>query len=97
MNDQMITGIRIAIVADLEAGQPSRRATDEALSHGADALRLLVRAEWIPTQTLQTDAGSIKLEQYDGVFSPGGLYKSMNGALEAIRFARQRGRPFLAT
>lgn len=87
----MNSDIRIAIVGDLEAERLSHRATNEALLHGADALHLTVSADWIPTQTLEADAGRIKLKEYDGIFcAPGGPYRSMNGALEAIRFARER-------
>jgi CTP synthase (UTP-ammonia lyase) len=96
MDDKMNSDIRIAIVGDLEAERLSHRATNEALLHGADALHLTVSADWIPTQTLEADTGRIKLKEYDGIFcAPGGPYRSMNGAMEAIRFARERRWPFL--
>jgi CTP synthase (UTP-ammonia lyase) len=98
MDDKMKAEIWIAIVGDWDAERPSHRATNEALRHGADALRLAVKAEWIATQTLETEAGRIKLEEYHGIFcAPGGPYRSMAGALEAIRFARERGWPFVGT
>jgi len=98
MNDEMKSETRIAIIGDFEAERLSHRATNEALLHGADALHIAVSVDWIPTLTLETDAGRIKLKEYDGIFcAPGGPYKSMNGVLEAIRLARELRRPFLGT
>jgi CTP synthase (UTP-ammonia lyase) len=91
-------GVAIAVVGDYEAERPSHKATNEALRHGAETLVLGVSTEWIPTQTLETDRARIGLVEYDGIFcAPGGPYSSMNGALEAIRFARERNWPFLGT
>jgi len=98
MNDKMNSDIRIAVVGDFETERPSHMATNEALRHGADKSRLAVNADWIPTQTLETEAGRMKLEEYHGIFcAPGGPYRSMVGALEAIQFARERCWPFLGT
>ena len=89
---------RIAIVGDFETERLSHKATNEALLHGANALHIAVGIDWIPTQRLETDAGLIKLQEYDGIFcAPGGPYKSMDGVLEAIRLARERKWPFLGT
>ena len=94
----MNSGVAIAVVGDYEAQRPSHKATNEALHHGAATLVLGVSTEWIPTQTLESDRARIKSLGYDGIFcAPGGPYRSMNGALEAIRFARERGWPFLGT
>jgi CTP synthase (UTP-ammonia lyase) len=98
MNDRTSYDIRIAIVGDFEAERPSHKATNEALRHAAERVTVAVNADWIPTQALETEAGRTTLEEHDGVFcSPGGPYRSMNGALEAIRFARERSWPFLGT
>ncbi len=92
------SAVRIAIAGDFEAERPSHEATNEALRHAADASRLVVNADWIPTGTLETEGQRIKLADYDGILSaPGGPHRSMAGALEAIRFARERGWPFLGT
>jgi CTP synthase (UTP-ammonia lyase) len=94
----MNSDITIAVVGDFEVERPSHKATNEALRHGADELGAACSAEWVPTQTLETEAGRTKLKECDGIFcAPGGPYRSMNGALEAIRFARERRWPFLGT
>ena len=88
---------RIALVGDFVPGHTSHEAANQALLHAADALSLTLEADWIPTPTLDADAGLAELEQYDGVFAPGGAYESKEGALAAIRFARERGWPFFGT
>jgi len=52
-----------------------------------------------PADDLYGDGGVGKtLRQYDALWcAPGSPYKSMAGALRAIRFARERGWPFLGT
>jgi len=94
----MSSDLRIAVIGDFDPERPSHKATNEALLHGADALRVQVSVHWIPTQSLESEAVHTKLEEYDGIFcAPGGPYKGRNGALGAIRFARERGWPFLGT
>ena len=88
---------RIALVGDFAPGHTSHEAASAALLHAAEALSLTVEADWIATTTLGTEEGLAALEQYDGVFAPGGAYESKEGALAAIRFARERLRPFFGT
>lgn len=98
MNNQKKSVTRIAIVGDFELERLSHKATNDALRHAAEEVSPTTSVEWIPTQTMETEAGRIRLEEYDGIFcAPGGPYRSTNGALEGIRFARERGRPFLGT
>jgi CTP synthase (UTP-ammonia lyase) len=55
-----------------------------------------VTGEWIPTDTI-TDAPR-QLAGYGAIWCvPASPYRSMAGALAAIRFARESGRPFLGT
>ena len=89
---------RIAIIGDFEPDRLSHKATYEALLHAAGALSLLVRAEWLPTVVLETEAARTRLGEYHGIFcAPGSPYKSMIGALAAIRFSREQGWPFIGT
>jgi len=98
MKSKMKPETRIAIIGDFEPDRLSHKATHEALTHAADALSLVVSADWLPTQALETGAGRVKLEEYHAIFcAPGGPYRSMTGALESIRFARERGWPFIGT
>jgi CTP synthase (UTP-ammonia lyase) len=88
---------RIAVASDFNADNLGHRATNEALRHAADALGLDLTVDWISTETTASEGGRAVLEGYHGIFSAGGAYQSKNGALEAIRFARERGWPFVAT
>jgi CTP synthase (UTP-ammonia lyase) len=55
-----------------------------------------VALEWIGTETVDPSAPA--LERCDGLWSiPASPYRSTEGALAAIRFARERGIPFLGT
>jgi len=88
---------RIAVVGDFEPGRTSHTATNEALRHAANCSQLVVDVEWVATPTLEEEAGLAGLEGFQGIFCAPGGYKSTVGALDAIRFARERGWPFLGT
>lgn len=90
--------MKIAVIGDFESGRPSHKATNAALRHAADALSIELTADWLSTPSLETEIDDTNLKDYHGIFcSPGGPYKSMTGALEAIRFARESGWPFIGT
>ena len=89
--------LQIAIVADYQEGLPSHDATDAALRHAARALNINYSTEWIPTDTLEDDP-ELRLKFSRGLLiGPGSPYFSMKGALNAIRVARESGRPLLGT
>ena len=87
----------IAIVADFDARSKSHIATNEASAHSAAALGVAVAPQWIGTAELSSD-GVARLAGVRGIWiGPGSPYASMEGALAAIRFARERGVPLLGT
>lgn len=89
--------LKIGIIGDFEPGRPSHKATNDALKHSADYLQLNCEIEWIPTDKLADDAVR-SLSPYDGLWcAPGSPYKSMSGALNGIRFARENNIPFIGT
>jgi CTP synthase (UTP-ammonia lyase) len=68
-----------------------------ALQHAASEVGVEVRSDWFGTVELETDAGE-QLAPYDAIWcAPGSPFRSMGGALEGIRVARESGRPFLGT
>jgi len=90
--------IKIAVIGDFESERPSHKATNAALDHAADSLSITLTADWLSTPSLETEIEAKNLKYYHGIFcAPGGPYKSMTGALEAIRFARERGWPLIGT
>lgn len=90
--------VRIGILGDFNGDFRSHNATNDALQHAARKLHMEVESQWIPTPSL-AEAGTEKaLEGYDGIWaSPGSPYKSFEGMLRGIEFARTRDWPFLGT
>lgn len=90
--------LQIGIVGDFNSDSLSHRATSDAIQHAAAALGIAAEAAWQPTLELAGTNGQSLLDRFDGLWiASGSPYKSMGGALTAIRFARERGRPLLAT
>ena len=81
---------RIAVIGDYAAENVTHRATNAELS-AAGAI-----FEWVPTPAV--GAPDESLGAFDGVWiSPGSPYLSMDGALTAVRYARERGVPLVGT
>lgn len=90
--------LKVGIIGDFDPSYPSHAATNEAVGHAAEALSLTLDRSWLPTQSLDDEDNEMLLKQFDALWcAPGSPYKSMSGALSAIRFARERGQPFAAT
>lgn len=86
--------LRLAIVGDYNPEFISHPATGKAVQLAADSLDLSVAFDWVPT----TAATEQSLASYDAVWaSAGSPYKSLEGMLRAIRYARERGKPFVGT
>lgn len=81
---------RVAVIGDFDAANTTHAFTNAALGH------LGLPVEWIPTTRIGRPEAT--LAGYDGLFiSPGSPYVNMEGALEAIRYARERGVPLVGT
>ncbi len=94
----MSDAVRIGILGDFNADFRSHHATNDALQHAARELAIKVESEWIPTSSLTAPAAEKTLESFDGLWaSPGSPYKSFDGMLKGIEFARTRDWPFLGT
>ena len=90
--------IKIGIIGDFNPNSRYHLTTDESLVHAGRAMGVIVDSSWLPTESLDVAANEKILQQFDGLWcSPGSPYKSMNGALKAIRFAREMGWPFVGT
>jgi CTP synthase (UTP-ammonia lyase) len=87
----MIGRPRVGIVGDFDRRNATHRATDDALAH------LGLAAEWVPTEEVGADAGR-RLAAFAALWiAPASPYRSMEGALAAIRHARERGVPLVGT
>ncbi len=90
--------IRVAIVGDRDLSSSTHAATEQALGHAAAALRRRVAIAWVPTEELRPHVARSRLGEAHAILAaPGSPYRSMDGALEGIRFAREALRPLLAT
>lgn len=92
----MIHKIKIGVIGDYHPEYVSHIATDNAVIRTGRALGISVDVQWIstPVPAEQTES----LEPLDGVWcAPGSPYQSLEGALTAIRFAREKGYPFIGT
>jgi CTP synthase (UTP-ammonia lyase) len=88
----------LAIVADFDPGSKSHAATNDAIRHSADTLGMTVEPRWIGTAELIRPEGLKPLAEYSAIWiGPGSPYASMDGALSAIRMAREAGIPLLGT
>lgn len=86
---------RIALVGERSAGVPAHTRYTPMLDALWRRERLLVDAYWMSTAEL---AGARDLAGFDGVWLvPGSPYRSEAGALTAVRTARERNLPLLAT
>jgi len=90
--------VRIGILGDFNTEFRSHQATNEALQHAASKLGTAVESEWIPTPSLTRPDAEKKLEFFDGFWgAPGSPFKSFEGMLKGIEFARRRDWPYLGT
>lgn len=94
----MSDAVRIGILGDFNPEFPSHHATTNSLQHAAAQLQLRVESEWIPTPSLTASGADKILQSFDGLWaSPGSPYKSFDGMLKGIEFARRCDWPFLGT
>ena len=90
--------LKIGIVGDFNPQFHTHPAIERALWHAADRVAVGIEARWVPTPSVTRENAVEVLSSYDGVWlSPGSPYKSMEGALESVRFARERNWPFVGT
>jgi hypothetical protein len=90
----MSANIRIGIIGDYTPHFESHAATTDAIRLAGRALALAIDVEWLST----TSVSDARLAEYDGLWAaPGSPYRSMDGMLHAIRFAREHLRPMVAT
>jgi CTP synthase (UTP-ammonia lyase) len=86
--------VTIGLVGDRSDAVPAHRAIPIALDRVARECGVDVRHVWLATPDVARPA----LDACDGIWCvPGGPYRSMEGALGAIRHARESGTPFLGT
>ncbi|MEV0596977.1 CTP synthase C-terminal region-related (seleno)protein [Nonomuraea cavernae] len=92
----MRSRLTVAIVGDHDPTFTPHTATDDALRHTAEHLGVHVDTRWVPTAPLETDLSSVR--SADALWcAPGSPYQSLDGAVRALRHAREHGVPTLGT
>src|SRR5260370_2839823 len=90
--------VRIGILGDFNPEFRSHHATNASLQHAARELQLEVESVWLPTPSLLEPGAAATLDSFDGLWaSAGSPFKSFDGMLKGIEFARVHARPFLRT
>ncbi|HKP56040.1 MAG TPA: hypothetical protein VJV78_04960 [Polyangiales bacterium] len=85
---------RIALIGDYDPASSSHAATNSALRHAADRLKVEVSSGWVATPSLDDSM----FEHFAAIWiAPGSPYKDMERVLSAIRFAREHAVPCLGT
>jgi CTP synthase (UTP-ammonia lyase) len=81
----------VGIVGDFNPQNVTHRFTNASLEH------LKLSFDWVPTDQVP-EAAERRLGGYAGLWiAPASPYRSMDGALAAIRYARERGVPLVGT
>ena len=87
--------VRVAVVGDYQPDHETHPQTTVAVERAGAALGVAPAVSWIGTSDAEGLAG---LEEFDGVWiAPRRPYRSLDGALAAITFARTSGVPLLGT
>jgi CTP synthase (UTP-ammonia lyase) len=92
--------IRIAMIGDYNPEFVAHTTADASLAHVSEARGIAIESAWVPTPSIPADPveAAKALDRWDGLWiSAGSPYASRDGALAAIRVARERGKPMVAT
>jgi len=90
--------IKIGIFGDYDPASPNLPAIEQSIKHAAEKLKIAAEVKWLPTDSLIASDTEKKLVAFDGLWAgPGSPYKSFDGMLRGIEFARRRDWPFVGT
>ena len=88
--------VRIAVVGKYVNLRDAYLSVTEALHHGGFHHGADVRIDWIASDDLGGGATEAALAGADGILIPGGFgVRGVEGKVDAVRYARERGVPFL--
>ncbi|MFM7719438.1 MAG: CTP synthase [Actinomycetota bacterium] len=89
--------VEVAIVGKYVNLRDAYLSVIEALHHGGFHAGVDVRIRWVSSDDLEgSEAAAAVLDGVAGIVVPGGFgWRGIEGKLEAVRFARERGVPYL--
>jgi CTP synthase (UTP-ammonia lyase) len=87
--------VSIGLIGDYDSRVTAHRAIPLAIQLAGSELGIAADFQWVPTSEITSHE---RVAHFRGLWCvPASPYQSMDGALLAIRFARESGRPFLGT
>jgi CTP synthase len=87
--------INIAVVGKYTEHRDAYKSIYEAIDHAGITHRAQVRVQRIHSEAVERDGAAQLLSGVDGILVPGGFgERGIEGKVEAVRFARERGIPF---
>jgi CTP synthase len=87
--------VNIAVVGKYAEHFDAYKSIYEALDHAGIANRARIRVGRIRSQDVEAEGAERVLSGYDGLLVPGGFgERGIEGKVDAIRYARERGLPF---
>jgi CTP synthase len=88
--------VRIAIVGKYVELEDAYLSVAEALRHAGFRHGCRIEIDWVDAEALTGGAAAARLEDADGILIPGGFgSRGFEGKIEAARFAREHGVPYL--
>lgn len=94
-NAAVTPSLRIALVGDYNADVIAHQAIPLAIDDAAAVLELAVEYHWLPTQDIKS---TDDFADYNAIWLvPASPYLNTEGALLAVRYARENSLPFLGT
>jgi len=93
----MVEAVQIGVLGDYDSS-PTLPAIETSVQHAGLQLQISAEVTWLPTDSLLGPDLETTLEGFDGLWAaPGSPYKSFDGMLRGIEFARRRDWPFVGT
>jgi CTP synthase len=87
--------IAIAVVGKYAEHRDAYKSIYEALDHAGMAHRAQIRIQSVQSESIEREGPERLLSGFDGILVPGGFgERGIEGKVDTIRFARERGIPF---
>jgi CTP synthase len=88
--------VKIALVGKYVELVDAYMSVREALYHAGAHHSVGLDITWIESESLEEERGKQQLADIDGIVVPGGFgYRGIEGKIEAVRYAREHGIPYL--